>query len=63
MTNNNTVRLSSIIEVSDIRRSVHLFPKFGRATPREWSPNNVLDMCSTFYLNPFLDRPSYITVY
>lgn len=58
-----TKRLSSIIEVADIRRSVHLFPHFGRAVPREWTSDNVLDMCSTFYLNCFTDRHAYITMY
>lgn len=63
MINNNTKRLSSVIEVSSIRRSVHLFPQFGRLAPREWTSDNVLDLCSTFYVNSFTDRHTYITLY
>ncbi|KAF9777395.1 hypothetical protein BJ322DRAFT_1102350 [Thelephora terrestris] len=36
-------RIASIVPVSTIRRSVHLFPKFGPAVPDGWSSDNVLD--------------------
>jgi hypothetical protein len=52
-------RVASIIPVSTIRRSVHLFPKFGPVVPKGWSANNVLEKCATFYLNPFTDRHMY----
>lgn len=32
-------RVASIIPVSSIRRSVHLFPKFGREVPDDWTSN------------------------
>ncbi|KAF9529836.1 hypothetical protein CPB83DRAFT_924972 [Crepidotus variabilis] len=32
--------VASIIAVDDIRRSVHLFPRFGRVAPQEWSSSN-----------------------
>lgn len=52
-------RICSIIPVANIRRSVHLFPKFGPFAPQEWTSNNVLDLCNTFYLNDFTDRHMY----
>jgi len=52
-------RVASIIPVSSIRRSAHLFPKFGRVVPEDWTSDNVLEKCSTFYLNPFADRNMY----
>jgi hypothetical protein len=52
-------RVASIIPVSSIRRSVHLFPKFGQEVPEDWTSDNVLEWCSTFYLNPFVDRNMY----
>ena len=52
-------RVASIVPVSIIRRSVHLFPKFGPVVPEGWSANNVLERCATFYLNPFADRHMY----
>ena len=56
-------RLSSIIEVSDIRRSIHLFPQFGTAVPRTWTPHSVLEDCTTFFVNVLSDRHCYLTVY
>ncbi|KAH9021901.1 hypothetical protein EDB85DRAFT_2075518 [Lactarius pseudohatsudake] len=50
---------ASIIPVINIFRSVHLYPKFGRVVPASWTSSNVLEMCKTFYLNPFTDRHLY----
>ena len=52
-------RIASIVPISSIRRSVHLFPKFGPSVPEGWSSDNVLEKCATFYLNPFTDRHMY----
>ena len=52
-------RVASIIPVSSIRRSAHLFPKFGQVVPEDWTSENVLEKCSVFYLNPFSDRNMY----
>jgi hypothetical protein len=49
-------RVVSIILVSSIRRSAHLFPKFSREVPEGWTSDNVLERCTTFYLNLFADR-------
>ncbi|KAI0038969.1 hypothetical protein FA95DRAFT_1504825 [Auriscalpium vulgare] len=56
-------RKSAVIPVADIRRSVHLFPRFGPSVPRHWSSSNVLDHCDTFYVSSFVDRHTYITIY
>jgi hypothetical protein len=54
------VRLASIIPVSHISGSVHLFPQFGSMAPREWTSSNVLDVCSKFFVNPFSDRYNFV---
>jgi hypothetical protein len=56
-------RLASVIPVHDVVRSVVLFPKFGAVAPREWSTSTVLEECTTFYVNPFTDRHSYLNLY
>ncbi|KAF8197077.1 hypothetical protein BJ912DRAFT_846563, partial [Pholiota molesta] len=58
-------RLASIIPVSLIQHSVHLFPKWGRDRQRylAWSSETVLDECSVFYLNCFKDRHTYYNIY
>ncbi|KAG2029856.1 hypothetical protein BDR03DRAFT_975485 [Suillus americanus] len=58
----NGERLASIIDISDIRRSVHLIPKFGPVAPREWTSSTVLELCSTFFINSFSDRHAYLTI-
>ena len=45
---------SSIIPVTDILRSCHLIPVFGKAIDPTWTSESVLDQCKTFYLNPYL---------
>ncbi|KAG1721919.1 hypothetical protein EDB19DRAFT_1646112, partial [Suillus lakei] len=54
--------LASIIDVSDIHRSVHLIPKFGPIAPREWTSSTILELCSTFFVNLFSDRHAYLTI-
>ncbi|KAG1719600.1 hypothetical protein EDB19DRAFT_1970800 [Suillus lakei] len=55
-------RLASIIDVSDIHRSVHLFPNFGAVVPREWTSSTVLELCPSFFVNSFSDRHAYLTI-
>ncbi|KAJ7118222.1 hypothetical protein C8R44DRAFT_923423 [Mycena epipterygia] len=59
----NGDRLASIIPVSNIRRSIHLLPKFGPVAPLHWKSHNVLDECTTFFANPWTDRHIYATLY
>ena len=54
--------LVSVIPVSSIRCSVHLIPKFGPVAPREWKSSNILECCSTFFVNPFASRYTYLTI-
>lgn len=45
---------SSVIPGTDIVRTCHLIPLFGRTIDRSWSTDNVLDIAPSFYLNPYL---------
>lgn len=56
-------KICSIIPLSNIRRSVHLFPKWGGAAPNEWTSSTVLDVCSTFFVNNFTDKHMYRIIY
>ena len=50
---------ASIIPVTDIRRSVLLFPKFGGPAPVGWTSSTVLDVCRNFFVDDFTDRHMY----
>lgn len=56
-------RLASIIPVTHIRRSAHLFPKFGPTAQRSWKSSNVLDLCTHFFVNATSDRHMYAILY
>ncbi|KAI0309378.1 hypothetical protein OF83DRAFT_71149 [Amylostereum chailletii] len=56
-------RLAEVIPVECIERSVQLFPRFGTTAPRHWNSYNVLELCSSFRANPFLDKHTYMTVF
>lgn len=59
----NGQRQASVIPISLIRQSVHLYPKFGAIAPAEWKSSNVLDLATSFYVNPFSDRFPYSTLF
>jgi hypothetical protein len=61
----NTGRLSSsVIPITDIERTCHLVPDFGKAIPENWTSSNVLDIAKAFYINPYLrHRDFYILRY
>jgi hypothetical protein len=50
------MRICSVIPLTDVQRSVHLIPRFGPVAPVNWMSDNVLDQCTTFFLNDFTDR-------
>src|ERR1700735_421918 len=52
-------RVCSIIPPANIRRSVHLLPKFGAVTPQGWTSGTVLDSANVFFINSFTDLHLY----
>lgn len=58
-----TSRRCSIIPLEQIERSCHLYPEFGPVAPREWTSSTVLDLCPSFYVNPFVDKYTYKLIY
>ena len=55
-------RQVSVIPISRIRQSIHLFPDFGAVAPANWRASNVLDSAKHFYVNVFSDRFQYLTL-
>ena len=47
--------IASVIPLKNIRRSAHLFPKFGSFAPQDWTCSTVVDLCDTFFVNTFTD--------
>jgi hypothetical protein len=52
-------RCGAVIPVNSILCSVHLFPQFGQVTTQQWDSFSVLELCHTFFINPFSDRHNY----
>ena len=59
----NGQRDASIVEVDKIVRPCHLFPKFDKKVNRAWTPENVLDRCDKLFLNPFVDKQMYQSIF
>ena len=49
-------RKAGIIRVDTIRSSCQLFPDFGAICPPQWTSENVLDTCPSFYVSPYLSK-------
>ncbi len=49
----------SVIPLTRIRRSIHLYPDFGASAPPSWTSANVLEDCPRFWVNPFTDRHAH----
>lgn len=45
---------TSIIPITQIARSCHLVPAFGKEIDRSWTRENALKKSSDFFLNPYL---------
>ncbi|RDX46169.1 hypothetical protein OH76DRAFT_1356587 [Lentinus brumalis] len=56
----NHRRRSSIIPITQIIRSCHLIPVWGKAMDRTWNSRNVLDRCSRFFVNPYLRHHDFV---
>ncbi len=55
--------LVSVLPVSVIERSVHLYPKWGYAVPSEWTSETVLDLAPSFLVSQFNNDPTYFKLY
>jgi len=49
-------RLCSVVDVRRVVRSAHLSPRSAGPVPREWTSDNVLELCKAFWLNSHSDR-------
>lgn len=59
---------AAVIELGQIRQSVHLVPKFPREVAKDpialkWTSNTVLDTCPEFVVNRHLNRQSFQMLY
>lgn len=52
-----------VIPLTSIRQSCMLFPTYGSSMDKTWTTTNVLDKCSSFLLNNWLDLYTYKTVW
>ena len=53
-------RTASVIAISDVLRSCHLVPQWGKSIPRHWSSEDVLDQAHRFYVNPYLRLSDFV---
>ncbi|KAF8893652.1 hypothetical protein CPB85DRAFT_1481233 [Mucidula mucida] len=51
--------LVSVLPVSVIQSSVHLFPKWGQTVPVDWTNENILDRSSAFLLSNYKDQRTF----
>lgn len=53
----------TILPLSRIRQSCMLFPTFPSSVPAHWTTDNILDTASSFYINNWLSKYSYQTIW
>ncbi len=53
-------RNASIIPVTQIIRSCHLLPTWGKRVDPMWTSKNVLDKCTHFFVNPYLRHHNFV---
>jgi len=56
----NQCRHASIIPVGQIECLVHLISKFGREINQMWSADDVLELCKTFYIDPYVRHLDFL---
>lgn len=56
-------KIASVVPLTLVKRSVHLFPKWGGPAPRHWASETILDECTTYFLNPYKDPHSFYNLY
>jgi hypothetical protein len=61
--NTPTLRDSSIINIDDILRGVHLIPKFGKGPISRRPINTVLQETTHYYVNSYIDHHMYNVMY
>jgi hypothetical protein len=54
---------AAILPLSSIRQSCMLFPVFPISVPAHWTPDSVLDYASSFYINNWLSKYDYQTIW
>jgi hypothetical protein len=58
------VPLGAIIPVSEIRQSCMLIPKYENLeNESEWTSTNILDKCSSFFINNWQHKYAYQTIW
>jgi hypothetical protein len=53
----------AILPLSRIRQSCMLFPTFPSSVPAHWTTDSILDYASSFYINNWLSKYSYQTIW
>ena len=61
--NQKTRVQGAILPLSSIRQSCMLFPIFPASVPVHWTPDSVLDHASSFYVNNWLSKYDYQTIW
>ncbi|KAJ3963557.1 hypothetical protein EV361DRAFT_813277, partial [Lentinula raphanica] len=59
----NGVPQGAIIPLSNIRQSCMLVPSTKTSWDKDWDSNNILDQCSSFFVNNLQTKYSYQTIY